>query len=400
MRLSHLTEEELRQYRLRKMPPSELLAADDHLVECGDCRQSLARIVPGAAGSAGLWQALTSSEPPSSRHLSHEELAAFAENDWSKADRQQVTVHLEHCPQCSEDAEDLRKFHDDLAQPPLVSVTKAPVTKVIPSRRSFFTVPVWAGAAAVIVLAIFLGYRFFHANPQPGSSMVVQLVVQLKDGGGAIGLDSVGRLSSPRPFDPGDEKKIKDALVSKRIEPPAVLPLLSSPQGTLLGSAGAPQGLQLIAPLATAVPDDKPIFRWRPMPQASSYVVSIYDSRYGKLVQGPPVTQNEWQADRALPRGQIYTWQLTAKVKGKLLRAPLPPAPEARFQVLSQSEAEQLEKARREHADSHLLLGLLYAQAGALDDSIRELTALLAANPDSGVAQELLASVQQLRQRR
>src|SRR6266568_2384036 len=189
MRLSHLTEEELRQYRLRKMPPSELLAADDHLVECGDCRQSLARIVPGAAGSAGLWQALTSSEPPAARHLSHEELAAFAENDWSKVDRQQVMVHLERCPQCSEDAEDLRKFHDDLAQPPLVSVTKAPVTKVpvtkapvtkvIARRRSFFTVPVWAGAAAMIVLAIFLGYRFFHANPQPGSSMVAQLVVQL-----------------------------------------------------------------------------------------------------------------------------------------------------------------------------------------------------------------------------
>ncbi len=130
------------------MPPSELLAADDHLVECGDCRQSLARIVPDAAGSAGLWRALTSSEPPASRHLSHEELAAFAENDWSKADRQQVTVHLERCPQCSEDAEDLRKFRDDLAQPPLVSVTKAPVTEVIARRRSFFTVPVWAGAAA------------------------------------------------------------------------------------------------------------------------------------------------------------------------------------------------------------------------------------------------------------
>ncbi len=301
MRLSHLTEEELRQYRFRKMPPSELLAADDHLVECGDCRQSLARIVPGAAGSSGLWRALTSSEPPSSRHLSHEELAAFAENDWSKVDQQQVTVHLERCQQCSEDAEDLRKFHDDLAQPPLVPVTKAPVTKVITRRRSFFTVPVWAGAAAMIVLAIFLGYRFFHANPQPGSSMVAQLVVQLKDGGGTIGLDSVGRLSSPRSFDPSAEKKIKDALVSKRVEPPAVLPLLSSPQGTLLGSAGAPQSLQLIAPLATAVPDDKPLFRWQPMPQASSYVVSIYDSHYGKIVQGPPVKQNECLAAKSIP---------------------------------------------------------------------------------------------------
>ena len=373
------------------MPPPALLAADDHLAGCADCRQSLAQsLAKPAGGSAELWRALTASDPPASRHLSHEEVAAFAENDWSRVDRQQITEHLERCPQCSEDADDLRKFRDDLAQPPL-----APVTKVITRRRSFFIVPVWVGTAAMILLAIFLGYRFYHGKPQPPPSMVVQL----KDGGSYIGLDSAGRLTSPLVFDPGDEKKIKDALVSKRIEPPAVLALLSSPQGTLLGPAGARPDLQLIAPLATAVPSDRPVFRWQPTLQASSYIVSIYDSRYGKVAQSPPLTQNEWQADRPLPRGQIYTWQLTANVKGKLVRAPLPPAPEARFQVLPQAEAEQLEKTRSQHPDSHLLLGLLYAQAGALDDSTRELTALLAANPGSGAAKELLASVQQLRQK-
>jgi len=375
------------------MPPPALLAADDHLAGCADCRQSLAQfLAKPTGGSAELWRALTASAsgPPASRHLSHEEVAAFAENDWSRVDQQRITAHLESCPQCSEDADDLRKFRDDLAQPPL-----APVTRVITRHRSFFTVPVWVGTAAMILLAIFLGYRFYHGKPQPPPSMVVQL----KDGGSYIGLDSAGRLTSPLVFDPGDEKKIKDALVSKRIEPPAVLALLSSPQGTLLGPAGARPDLQLIAPLATAVPSDRPVFRWQPTLQASSYIVSIYDSRYGKVVQSPPLTQNEWQADRALPRGQIYTWQLTANVKGKLVRAPLPPAPEARFQVLPQAEAEQLEKTRSQHPDSHLLLGLLYAQAGALDDSTRELTALLAANPGSGAAKELLASVQQLRQK-
>jgi len=373
------------------MPPSALLAADDHLAGCAGCRQSLAQsLAKTAGGSAELWRALTASDPSASRHLSHEEVVAFAENDWSRVDRQQVMAHLEHCQQCSEDAGDLREFRHDLAQPPL-----APVTTVTTRRRSFFMVPVWAGAAAMILLAIFLGYRFYHGKPQPSPSMVVQL----KDSGSYIGLDSVGRLISAQSFEPSDEKKIKDALMSKRVEPPAALALLSSPQGTLLGSAGAPPNLQLIAPLATAVPSDRPVFQWQPTVQASSYIVSIYDSHYGKVVQSPPVMQNQWQANRALPRGQIYSWQLTAKIKGRLVRAPLPPAPEARFQVLSQAEAEQLEKTRSQHPDSHLLLGLIYAQAGALDDSTRELTALLAANPDSDVAKELLASVQQLRQR-
>jgi hypothetical protein len=253
---------------------------------------------------------------------------------------------------------------------------------------------VWAGAAAVILLAAFLGFRALRTNTHPTPA----LVAQLNDAGGHIRLDSSGGLTTPSHFDPNDAAYIKDVLLHRRIEPSPTVSQLASPQGTLLGESGRPSGLRLIAPLGTVTPSDKPVFRWQPV-TAAGYVVAIYDAHYQKVAESPVLRQTEWTPGRSLSRGQIYTWQLTASIEGKQIRAPLPPAPEARFQVLSQAEAEQLEKAQSEHANSHLLLGILYARAGALDDAERELTALLAANPDSQLANELLSSVKQLRRR-
>jgi len=250
----------------------------------------------------------------------------------------------------------------------------------------------WAGAAAVVLLAAFLGFRAVRTDNHPAPA----LVAQLNDAGGSIKLDSAGQLATPSPLGADAVAQIKDALLHQRIETSPAIAQLVSPQGTLLGDTGPPSALQLAAPLGTVTPSDKPVFRWKPVPSAT-FVVSIYDAKYQKVAESPVLRQPEWTPGRPLPRGQIYTWQLAASVKGKQVRAPFPPAPEARFQVLSQAEAEQLEKAQSELVSSHLLLGILYARAGALDEAERELTALLAANPDSQLAQELLASVQHLR---
>ncbi len=391
MKVVHLTEVELRQYRQREMLPSALLTADDHLAQCGDCRKSLERMEKGTAGEAALWRALTGSTPPGSTHLLYDELVAFAEDDWSKADREQVTEHLLGCVQCREDAEDLKSFRGDLAKVPGPRL----VPKVRAKGRHFWISPVWAGAAAALLLAVFLSYWSFHNQTPPGPAVLVKL----NDAGGGIQLDSAGKLTAPSPLAPAEAALIKDALLHKRVEQTAMLSSLVSPQEKLLGGAGMPKSFELVAPVGTVVLADKPTFRWQPVPDASGYVLSIYDTHFHKVAEGPRVLQPQWESDRALSRGVVYTWQVTAFVNGKAIRAPVPPAPEARFQVLSQAEAEQLEEAQQQHANSHLLLGLLYAKAGALDDSERELKALFAANPGSRVARELLASLQQLRRK-
>jgi hypothetical protein len=389
MKARHLTEEEIGQYWRRALPPADLLAADDHIAQCQDCRKSLALARGTTLGEADLWRSLTGTEPLASSHLSYSDLVAVVENDSAVEEQPEIRQHLAICRHCADEVADLRSFRTAGTEPgadKLTSTTAGP--------RPFWELPMWAGATAVILLSAFLGFRALRKNTPPAPAVVAQL----NDAGGSIRLDSSGGLATPSPFDPNDAAYIKGALLHQRIDPPATISQLASPQGTLLGETGSPSGLRLTAPLGTATPSDKPVFRWRSVPSAG-YVVAIYDPRYQKVAESPVLRQTEWMPDRPLQRGQIYTWQLTALIKGKQIRAPLPPAPEARFQVLSQPEAEQLEKAQNEHADSHLLLGVLYARAGALDDSERELTALLAANPDSKLAKDLLASVKQLRRR-
>jgi hypothetical protein len=393
MKAGHLTQEEIGQYWQRTLPPAALLAADDHLTQCEDCRKLVGRTGRTVVGAAALRDALAGAEPAGSSHLSYEDLVAFAEDDWKTADRQQVIQHLGHCKACSEEAEDLRRFRPGPSFRAETGESRTTnLTATIAVRRSSWRVPVWAGAAAVLLLAIFLSFRAYRSGIQPQPA----LVVQLNDAGGSIHLDSSGRLVTPSPLDSGDTAQMKDALLRQRIEPSAAIAQLIEPQGTLLSWGGTPTGLQLVAPLGTVVPSNRPDFRWQPLSSAT-YIVSIYDAHYKKMAESPPVRQTEWRPDHPLPRGQIYTWQLTALLKGKHVHVPLPPAQEARFQVLSEAEAAQLQKAQQEHPNSHLLMGILYARAGALDDSERELSALLAANPDSGVARQLLASVQQFR---
>lgn len=78
---------------------------------------------------------------------------------------------------------------------------------------------------------------------------------------------------------------------------------------------------------------------------------------------------------------------------GREVVVPEPPAPEARFKVLEQAKVEELARARRQFADSHLTLGLLYAQAGLKDKAVQELQALVDANQSSPLAHKLLRSV-------
>jgi predicted Zn-dependent protease len=82
---------------------------------------------------------------------------------------------------------------------------------------------------------------------------------------------------------------------------------------------------------------------------------------------------------------------------GKEFSSPRPPAPQAKFRILDQAKTNELAEAQRMYASSHLTLGLLYTQAGLLDEAERELRALQRANPNSVLVQQLLANVQAMR---
>ena len=73
------------------------------------------------------------------------------------------------------------------------------------------------------------------------------------------------------------------------------------------------------------------------------------------------------------------------------------PAPEAKFLIADSPHFAEIERARRSAGNSHLILGIVYANAGLLDEAQREFQTLLNSNPNSDIARKLLAKVKAVR---
>jgi hypothetical protein len=142
---------------------------------------------------------------------------------------------------------------------------------------------------------------------------------------------------------------------------------------------------------------DRPTFRWSQLDGASGYVVEVYDEKFNLAAASPQLTGNSWTLTQPLKRGGVYSWQVKAIKDGQEFRSPRPPAPQAKFRILDQAKVNELAQARREYASSHLTLGLLYSEAGLLDEAEKEFRALQKSNPDSELVRRLLSQVQKLR---
>jgi len=104
----HLTEDQLECFRSRLLSPDELLAADDHLSVCDECRSRLARDTELKAAIHSLRKEIESVENEASRHPHREELLAFMNNELSDVDREIVGSHLDGCSLCREQIDALR----------------------------------------------------------------------------------------------------------------------------------------------------------------------------------------------------------------------------------------------------------------------------------------------------
>jgi len=223
------------------------------------------------------------------------------------------------------------------------------------------------------------------------------MLLALQDGKQQITLDQQGNLSGLDALSPAYQEAIKVALTTQRVK---VSPLLSEMRGTsvqLLGGQREPNAFSLLSPVGKVVQTARPSFRWQNLAGASNYYLAIYDASMKKVAASAALSGTEWTPEQELERGQLYLWQVRAIKEGQEYFAPAPSAPDAKFRILGRSQAEELERVKNAQP-SHLALGVLYAQAGLLEEASQEFQALYAANPHSPVAQKLLQSVN--RQRR
>ncbi len=373
-----------------------------------------------------LWQRETQPQTRTAC-LSSELLVRAGEGGLTANEMTQVVHHIEQCSDCAEEyrltvavkdwATEAATTHADA----FVTPASTPKAKdrwwrklLLPSWRT----PAFALAGiALLCVAWFVWYGVGNKELQPeivsipatptptpattplstpSTTPEAPLIAQLQDGQRLITLNQQGELTGVDSLSPAQQQMIKAALMTQRIERSPMLAGLKRNGSALMSGSDEELKFAVIAPIGKVELTDRPTFRWAALPNATNYTVEIYDEQFNLVTSSPILTATTWTIPQPLNRGALYAWQVKAKKDEQTITSPRPPAPQAKFRVLSQVKANEIAQARRTVRTSPLMLGLLYAEAGLLDEAEAEFRALQQANPTSPVARRLLANVRAL----
>jgi hypothetical protein len=375
--MEHLSEEQIVSYRARSLSASEVLSVSDHLLECETCR---VRVSEGAgwAGTAAMVRARLTSEAGAFAHLTYEEIAAYADRTPSAAETVRVNEHIRDCAACAADVRDLRTLKAEIGESSRL--------KAVPRWRAVFALA--TVAACVLLIAVILRPRPTApiAEVQPPPAEVIA------DGNRKITISAqrvvAGLDGLPDPV----RAAVETALAARRIDVPADIAALAAKRDVLLGAPTANRGTELLEPVGVVVESQSPLFRWKPVPGAE-FQVSVYTGDFQQGAVSRWIRDSEWRAPVALSRGASYSWQLTVRADGREFTAPMPPEPEARFQILDAASEDNLAHARSASEGSHVVMGVAYARAGLRKEARQELQTAADQNPGSSTIAALLAGL-------
>lgn len=195
--------------------------------------------------------------------------------------------------------------------------------------------------------------------------------------------------SPPRPAPPVNVTSIADygrddwnALVRNALETGEA----QWPEPELAALRGPASAALMLAPAGVIVETTQPPFTW-PAEIGATYRVGIYSGE--RTVAGSPrLHVNQWIPPAgSLERGGTYTWDVNVLARDG--RERVVPAPPAKFSVMTDSAATELEAARTRFPNDHLLLGLLYARGGVRDRAQEEFRRYASEHPESRPARQL-----------
>lgn len=371
----------------------------------------------------GLTRAAAESEP-----IDYDTLEAYVDDRLDEADREIVDTRLADDPGLRAEVGDLRALRAVLpAAPPVVVPIEARRRAPANARRLWHVSATFAAAASVVLLlgvgAAWWVRATFGVAPvdrpsaggaaprpvppssapaappaEPARAASAAAPTTVRDGDRVVSLTADRRVTGLESLEPTLRARVEAMLASGRLPPsPAHL---QTPAGQLLGapqtdrSAAASFGVR--APVGIAVREARPSFLWTPASGATSYHVRVVDESLEVVAESEPVSGATWRPRTPLPRGRVLQWQVEAVTSSGNLLAPVPPAPEARFRVLTDAEDAALTRALAASGGSSLAALYLYSQAGLRNDARRVLNGLLTANPDSAL---LRALYEELRRR-
>jgi hypothetical protein len=332
----HLTSQQVTAWRSGVASPEEILRLDDHLAECPECRALVASQSDNDAGLALRTLQAEFSAP----HLTEAQLDDYAAHRPVSAD---VIQHLDRCPECRADADNLRQF--------------ATRPNTVPSRPPIYMAAAAAIAVTAVGVAAWLATTQRQATPTNPTPVAVAANI-------------------PSQY----QAEVQAAIDSETLHIPAAISGMSTGPIQLRSDAQLkPSAFRLISPQATAVIEDRPTFRWTPI-EGTTYIVSVYDDQFRPVATSPSLQTAEWHPEKPFARGATYLWEVQAAKGAHTYRAPAPTEPEARFVVLNAVDANRLTQARAAMPQDPLAVGILEADVGALEDARRDLTAAGARN--------------------
>lgn len=454
---SHLTEQQVEAYRRRGLAASERGACERHLAACDACLRRVIDTAHNGIAFTSLTEALLPSAGEEPFHLSREELKRYAAGGLDQADSVIFESHMEDCAECSGAARQLVLIDSgSTTQQEDGSRRHAPKTvwerfkdSVLPSLRPAHAVGIALACVGVLLGILWIQSRFSGVQNQPSPSQIAsdaknqnqpvtpssdgqsvhqppaetagrddkqvaveaanrnpaasppeqtraapETVVSLVDGKRIVTLDARGNLAGLEGLDSSIRREVVTALYGDGLKKPDALGALNAPRIKLLDQSSDVLNFNLLGPTSVIIVDDQPTFHWQPLNGATNYTVSVFDSNFNPVLRSEPQTATQWSPPVSLERGKIYFWEVTAARDGQEITSPAAPAPRAQFKILEAEKLVEINQAKKAHPDSHLVLGILHARAGLLEEAEREFQLLAKANPRSPVARRLLRRVQ------
>jgi len=377
----HPTAPDLDRYLAGALDAEAAARLEQHVVSCIACRTMVDDRALLAVGAIGR-----EIETEAGEHLEFEELASYVDGAVDRGRRKAIDMHLSTCEACEADRAALAEERSHLP------VGAAPGTMRGP----------WVRAAAAVIAAVGLGGWWAMRDAAPVDSAIPSPAIatptasllegaprlSLLDRGRTVRVQRDGRLTGVPAAADADVAIVVETVVSGRLPSPGTLGELAGRPDPLMGRAPG-SASQPLSPAGVVVESDRPEFSWPATAGARAYVVAVLDDALRIVVESPRLSTRVWTPAAPLGRGVTYQWQVTADTPAGPVVAPAPPAPVARFRVLDAGLAASLQTARR--ADSRLVLGILLARAGLLEDAQRELSALAEENPESAIVASLVA---------
>jgi anti-sigma factor RsiW len=372
----------------------------------------------------------------STRHLTPEDLEAYANGRLASSRLDYCRTHLDSCDACRAELEDLRIFKSELSG---FQRSEPNRRELKPRRRRRgVTLPQAVSVAAIVVVAgaaVFWWERGSLRGHKPSSAVSVGQSPVASAGSGAptaVGTSAASgasaapaarttsaaptaapqRAAPPAPVAahmqtrdtrvadelnalPDDVRSaVSEAIQHGKLQLPTDATRLRGRAPPLSGTPAANTGFALLGPFGEAISETRPEFSWQPLPAAIRYSVVIVDVGLHPVQRSPSLRKTVWRPRRPLRRGRTYLWQVTATLRGGSKVVASEPSPsETPLRIVPLKLADDLAHFRRGHEEAHLVLGALYAQAGMLTESADELRKVPRGDSSYDTAQTLLKSL-------